>query len=213
MGEKEFFVKEKAGKYYSADDIMEIIEKEKIFISESKGGVTFSGGEPLLQFEFLLDALKRCKSTGFHTALDTSGYAKTEQYLSLIPYTDLFLFDIKHLDGSKHLLYTGVSNELIMNNLKLVLDSGRDVMIRIPVVPGFNDDPANLESLRSFLEKNKNSNLKKINLLPYHRIGASKYKKFNIPYRMNGVEPPSPARMKELKQYFEETGIKVKIGG
>jgi pyruvate formate lyase activating enzyme len=213
VGEKEFFVKEKAGKYYSADDIMEILEKEKIFISESKGGVTFSGGEPLLQFEFLLDALKRCKSAGFHTAVDTSGYAKTENYLSIIPYTDLFLFDIKHLDDSKHVEYTGVSNDLIMKNLKLILGSGKEVMIRIPVVPRFNDDPANLESLRRFVKESKNSYLKKINLLPYHRIGASKYKKFNIPYRMNGVEPPSPARMKELKQYFEETGIKVKIGG
>jgi len=213
VGDKEFFNKETAGRYYSPDEIVDILEKEKIFISESKGGVTFSGGEPMLQFEFLLDALKLCKSGGYHTAVDASGYSKTENYMSVIPYTDLFLFDIKHLDNSKHLIYSGVSNELIMRNLRLLIESGKDLMIRIPVIPGINDDKKHLESVRDLLAKIKSSNLKKINLLPYHRIGASKYKKFNIPYRMNGVEPPTPARMKELKHYFEETGIKVKIGG
>jgi pyruvate formate lyase activating enzyme len=133
--------------------------------------------------------------------------------LSILPYSDLFLFDIKHLDDIKHLQYTGVSNDLILNNLKLILDNGKDVWIRIPVIPGINDDSEHLEKLRLFLLKIKCKNLKKINLLPYHKIGASKYKKFRVPYRMNGIEQPSASRMQELKQYFEETGIKVKIGG
>ncbi len=210
IGDKEFTVTEQAGKLYSAEDIIGILEKEKIFISESKGGVTFSGGEPLLQPEFLLEALMKCKTDGYHTAVDTSGYAKTENYESIIPYTDLFLFDIKHADDKKHLQYTGVSNELILNNLQLILDKGKDVWIRIPVVPGINDDSGHLEMLRSLLLKVKCNNLKKVNLLPYHKIGSSKYKKFKLPYLMNGFEPPSPSRMKELKTFFEETGIKVK---
>jgi len=213
VGEKEFRVPEQAGRYYSTDDLLEILEKEKIFISESNGGVTFSGGEPLLQPEFLLEALKKCKREGYHTAVDTSGYAKPEQYLPILKYTDLFLFDVKHLDDVKHFQYTGVSNDLILNNLELILDSGKDVWIRVPVVPGINDDSSHLEMLRSFFLKIKCKNLKKINLLPYHKIGSSKYKKFRIPYRMNGIEQPSASRMKELKHYFEETGIKVKIGG
>ena len=213
VGEKEFIKKEQAGKYYTAEDILNVLEKDKIFISESKGGVTFSGGEPLLQTEFLLEALKKCKIAGYNTAVDTSGYSTAKNYESILPYTDLFLFDIKHLDDMKHFQYTGVSNDLILENLQLILDSGKDVWIRIPVIPGINDDSEHLEKLRSFLLKVKCKNLKKINLLPYHKIGSSKYKKFKIPYRMNGVEPPSPSRMKELKQYFEETGIKVKIGG
>jgi pyruvate formate lyase activating enzyme len=213
VGEKEFRVEEKAGKYYTPDEIVEILEKEKIFISESKGGVTFSGGEPLLQPEFLLEVLNRCKSEGFHTAVDTSGYAKAEQYMPILQYTDLLLFDIKHLDDIKHFRYTGVSNDLILNNLKLILDNGKDVWLRVPVVPGINDDSGHLEMLKSFIVKNKCSNLKKINLLSYHKIGSSKYKKFRVPYRMNGIEQPSSSRMQELKKYFEETGIKVKIGG
>jgi pyruvate formate lyase activating enzyme len=213
VGEREFKINEEAGRYYSADDILEILQKEKIFFSESKGGVTFSGGEPLLQAEFLLEALKKCKAAGYHTAVDTSGYSKAENYESIIPYTDLFLFDIKHLDDSKHKIYSGVSNRVILDNLKLLLGSGRDVMIRIPVVPGFNDDPQHLEMLRSLLLKSKRKNLIKICLLPYHKIGSSKYSKFSIPFRMDGVDPPSPERMKSLKEFFAETGIKVKIGG
>ncbi len=213
VGDKEFVKKELAGRYYTAEEILEIVEKEKIFISESKGGVTFSGGEPLLQPGFLLEALKRCKAEGYHTAVDTSGYSQAENYRAVIPYTDLFLFDIKHLDPVKHLQYTGVSNELILTNLQLILDSQKDVWIRVPVIPGINDDSAHLDMLRSLFMKIKCSNLKKINLLPYHKIGSSKYKKFSIPYRMNGVESPSPERMKELKKYFEETGLKIKIGG
>jgi pyruvate formate lyase activating enzyme len=213
VGEREFCVTERTGKYYSSEDILEILDKEKIFIKESKGGVTFSGGEPMLQTEFLLDALGKCKSAGYNTAVDTSGYSMAENYKSIIQFTDLFLFDIKHLDSMKHIKYTGVSNELILSNLQLILASGKDIMIRIPLMPGINDDQEYLEMLRSYLIKIKCDNLKKISLLPYHKIGSSKYKKFNVPYRMNGVEPPSPARMMELKQYFEETGIKVKIGG
>jgi pyruvate formate lyase activating enzyme len=213
VGEREFMVNEQAGKYYSADDILEILEKEKIFISESKGGVTFSGGEPLLQTGFLLEALKKCKDAGYHTTVDTSGYSQAENYKSIMPYTNLFLFDIKHLDDSKHILYTGVSNSLILSNLHLILNSGRDFMIRVPVIPGFNDDPEHLEMLKSFLLKSRCNNLRKLNLLPYHKIGSAKYRKFSIPYRMNSVEPPSRSRMNELKEYFAETGIKVKIGG
>jgi pyruvate formate lyase activating enzyme len=213
IGEKEFRYIEEAGKYYTTDDILGIIEKEKIFISESKGGVTFSGGEPMLQTEFLVEALNACKTNGYHTAVDTSGYSQAENYKAIIPVTDLFLFDIKHLDDTKHELYTSVSNSVIINNFQLVLESGKDIIVRIPIVPGFNDAQEHLEKIRSFLIKSKKKNLKRICLLPYHKIGASKYKRFKIPYRMDGVKPPSRERMNELKTFFSETGIKVKIGG
>jgi pyruvate formate lyase activating enzyme len=213
VGEKEFRVTQQAGRYYSAKEIIEIADKEKIFITESKGGVTFSGGEPMLQTDFLLEALKLCKEAGYHTAVDTSGFSPAGNYHAIFPYTDLFLFDIKHLEDEKHILYTGVSNHLIMSNLELIMESDREVWIRVPHIPGINDDPGHLDALRSFLSKIKKPNLSKISLLPYHRIGASKYKKFNIPDRMNGIATPSPSRMNELKAYFEDTGIKVKIGG
>jgi len=213
IGEKEFRKHEEAGKYYSADDILGILEKERIFITESKGGVTFSGGEPLQQNEFLYEALKACKAGGYHTAVDTSGYSSPESYMAIIPYTDLFLFDIKHLDDLKHVEYTDVSNAWILNNFRLILDSGTDIYARIPVIPGYNDDDDHMEQLREFLVENKSENLKKINLLPFHKVGQSKYTKLGIPYKMSGIQPPSKERMNKLKEYFSETGIKVKIGG
>jgi pyruvate formate lyase activating enzyme len=213
VGDKEFIRFRQAGEYYSVDDLLIILEKEKPFLVQSGGGVTFSGGEPMLQPEFLLEALTACRQSGYHTAVDTSGYSLPAAFSAIIPYCDLFLFDIKHLDDEKHKRCTGVSNSLIISNFKLILESGKDVMVRVPVIPGYNDDENNLELLRSFLTTNRSDNLKKISLLPYHRIGSSKYKRLNIPDRMENVEPQPAERMNALKAFFEGTGIKVKIGG
>jgi len=213
VGEREFIRMEEAGQFYSVSDIIEILDRERVFINESKGGVTFSGGEPMLQTDFLLEALKACRKNDYHTAVDTSGYSTAENFKMVIPYTDLFLFDIKHMNDSRHIELTGVSNLLIFSNFQLILDSGTDIIVRIPVVPGFNDDPKNLNTLKQFLADSKRENLKKISLLPYHRIGKVKYKKFSIPIRMNNAEQPSRQRMNELKEFFSDTEIKVNIGG
>jgi pyruvate formate lyase activating enzyme len=213
IGLMEFSQTEDAGKYYSVEDVLDILEEETVFIKQSGGGVTFSGGEPMLQHEFLLEALKACKSKGFNTTVDTSGYSPAENFRSIIPFTDLFLFDIKHLDDKKHTEFTGVSNKQIMENYRLLLGSCNSIIIRIPVIPGYNDDPEHLEKLKQLLSETKNETVKKICLLPFHKTGSSKYKKLNIPYRMINVKPPSTERMKELKHFFSETGIKVKIGG
>lgn len=213
VGNREFTRDEMMGKYYTIADILEILDREKVFIDQSKGGVTFSGGEPMLQNEFLTGALKACKENGYHTAVDTSGYASIENIKSIVPFTDLFLFDIKHLDEAKHIKSTGVSNTGILDNFRYLLESGKDIMVRVPIVPGFNDDPDHLESLRNFLAKTKTGSLKKINLLPFHKTGSSKYKKLNIPYRMEGIEPPTNEKMQKIKEFFKQTGIKVKIGG
>jgi pyruvate formate lyase activating enzyme len=213
VGEREFIRMEEAGQFYSVSDIIEILDRERVFINESKGGVTFSGGEPMLQTDFLLEALKACRKNDYHTAVDTSGYSTANNFKMVIPYTDLFLFDIKHMNDSRHIEFTGVSNLLIFSNFQLILDSGTDIIVRIPVVPGFNDDPKNLNTLKQFLTDSKRENLKKISLLPYHRIGKVKYKKFSIPGRMNNAEQPSRQRMNELKRFFSNTEIKVNIGG
>jgi pyruvate formate lyase activating enzyme len=213
VGNREFSKEEEVGKYYDVETILEILHKEKVFMDQSKGGVTFSGGEPMLQSEFMLEVMKACKENGYHTAIDTSGYSPMENYLSIIPFTDLFLFDIKHLDDAKHIESTGVSNISILDNYRFLLGSGKDIMVRIPVVPGFNDDPDHLERLKQFLTATKTASLKRINLLPFHKIGSSKYRKFNITYRMGSVEPPSNSEMKKMKEFFQETGVKVKIGG
>jgi pyruvate formate lyase activating enzyme len=213
IGDKEFSHTAEVGKYYSVGNVLEILEKERVFLNQSKGGVTFSGGEPMLQPEFLEEALKACKESGFHTAVDTSGYSPARNFESILPYTDLFLFDIKHMDDAKHIEYTGVSNKLILDNYYMLLETGKEIMVRIPVIPGYNDDPEHLDKLRQFLSSSKTVSLKKISLLPYHRIGSSKYSRFGIPFRMKVTEPPSKERMQELKEYFADTGVKIKIGG
>lgn len=213
IGEKEFSKKETAGKYYDVDEIMAILEKERIFIERSNGGVTFSGGEPMMQFEFLLEALAACKKNGYHTAIDTSGHFPESNLKKVLPFTDLFLFDLKHLDPRKHNYYTGVSNKILIENLRQIIDSGTEIMLRIPVIPGINDDSAHLGGLKDFIDEIKSENIKTISLLPYHKAGTSKYRKFNRQNRMEAVIPPTKERMNELKDYFSKTGIKVKIGG
>jgi pyruvate formate lyase activating enzyme len=213
LGSREFESPVNVGEFYDVKKILQILERERIFIGQSNGGVTFSGGEPMMQTEFLAEALKACMENGYHTAIDTSGYSSVDNFRAVIPYTDLFLFDIKLMDDSKHIEYTGVSNVGILENLRMILKEGKDVRIRVPVIPEINDDPENLHSLREMLRELKCDNLRKINLLPYHRIGLAKYRKFNIPFRMKDTEQPSPERMRYLKEYFSETGIPVKTGG
>ncbi len=213
VGEKEFSTPEVVGKLYSAEDILAILEKEIVFINQSKGGVTFSGGEPMLQHEFLLEALKGCKENGYHTAVDTSGYSSTDSFKSIIPFTDLFLFDIKHLDNARHIELTGVSNVGILDNYRLLLGSGKDLMIRIPVIPGYNDDADNMSGVRQLLLTSETGSLKKLNLIPFHKTGSAKYKKFNIPCRSGDIQPPSEQKMVELKKFFQDAGLKVKVGG
>jgi pyruvate formate lyase activating enzyme len=213
VGDKEFSKTEVVGRLYSVEDILSIIEKERVFIDKSKGGVTFSGGEPLMQFEFMLEALKACKDNGFHTAVDTSGQFSPGKLKKIIPYTDLFLFDLKHLDSEIHKEYTGVPNNIILENFMRIIESSCDLMVRIPIIPGFNDSDEHLTRLRKLIFDNKTEKIKMINLLPYHKIGASKYKRFNKPYKMEAVMQPAVEKMKELKEFFSGGGIRVKIGG
>jgi pyruvate formate lyase activating enzyme len=213
VGNIEFSKPGEIGKFYSVDEILEIAGRESVFMSHSNGGVTFSGGEPLVQSEFLQGALKTLKNNGYHTAVDTSGYSNIENIKRIIPFTDLFLFDLKHLDNEKHLASTGVSNVLILENYRFLLENARDVNVRIPVIPGFNSDPGQMLAMADFLLATKTGVLKKINLLPYHKIGSSKYRRFNIPYKMAGVDPPSREEMHLLKETFLKVGVKVKIGG
>lgn len=213
VGAKTFNIEEEVGKYYTVKDILAILDKERVFIGQSGGGVTFSGGEPMLQFEFLLEALKACKIAGYHTAVDTAGYSPAENYKAIMPYTDLFLFDLKHLDDKKHLELTGVSNMIILDNCLMLSREAGNFMLRIPVIPGKNDDRSHLNMMRDFIEKINTENLSKICLLPYHKIGSTKYKRFGREWKMEGIEPPSGDEMRMLKEMFSETGVKVKIGG
>lgn len=212
IGERSFQREETIGRYYTVAEVMAIVERERIFMEESGGGVTFSGGEPLMQAPFLLALLRACKEQGIPTAVDTSGIAARAAFRRIIPLTDLFLFDIKHLDDEKHRRYTGASNLLILNNLRLIADSGADIWLRVPLIPGYNDDEAHLEQLRQFIKGNHYSNIRQLNLLPYHSIDT-KYGRCGIAFKMEGTKPPSRERMLFLQKSFEEAGIRTLIGG
>ena len=210
---KEFSNIEEAGKYYTVENILDILDKERVFINQSGGGVTFSGGEPMLQFEFLLETLMACKSNGYHTTVDTSGYSSAGNFRSIIPFTDLFLFDIKHMNEDEHIEFTGISNKEILENCRLILEYGREIIIRIPVIPDYNYTADNMDKIKRFLLTSKTTSLKKISLLPFHKTGSSKYRKFDIPYRMRSMKTPDKEGMQKLKEFFAWVGVKVKIGG
>jgi pyruvate formate lyase activating enzyme len=213
VGSLEFSKEGEVGKYYSVSEVINAADKERVFMSQSNGGVTFSGGEPFVQKDFLIEALKALKSNGYHTAVDTSGFSHLNNFKEAIPYTDLFLYDLKHLDNAKHISLTGVPNEIILDNYLYLLQNAKEVNPRIPVIPGFNDSPDHMKAMRDFISTTKTGALKKINLLPFHKIGMSKYKRFNMPYQMEDVDPPTKEKMLLLKELFLETGVKVKIGG
>jgi pyruvate formate lyase activating enzyme len=213
VGENQFKRTEVVGKYFSSEDVIAILEREKVFIDHSIGGVTFSGGEPMMQPEFLLETLMASKNAGFHTAVDTSGFASAMDFKKIIPFTDLFLFDIKHMNEARHIEYTGVSNILILDNYRLLVSSGTEIVVRFPVIPGFNDDNDHLIRLKDFLTANSTYGLKEIDLLPYHKTGSSKYKIFNRKNMLEDLDQPTNEKMLELKKFFAEFAPRVKIGG
>lgn len=161
------------GKEYTADQVLAEVVKDKCFYDNSGGGVTFSGGECMLQLDFLLEILQKCKENGIHTAVDTAGHVPFESFEKILPYTDLFLYDVKLLDSKKHQQYVGAGNGLILENLRKLLAAKAKIWVRIPVIPGVNDDAEELENIHNWL--NIHGQPEKIELLPYHAMGEHKY--------------------------------------
>ena len=172
------------GREYTSDEVLAEVIKDKAFYENSGGGVTFSGGECMLQLDFLLEILEKCKSAGIHTAVDTAGNVPWKSFEKILPFTDLFLYDIKAFGAELHRKGTGVSNELILENLKNL--SGRaDIIVRIPVIGGYNDNDEEIRQIADFLKQIK---IIKAELLPYHAMGEHKYtalgrntESFNVP--------------------------------
>jgi len=201
---------EMVGKDSTVLEIMKEIEKDKVFYDESGGGVTFSGGEPLFQPDLLIPLLEACKSKGIHTALDTSGYARWEVLEAVADKVDLFLYDLKHLENEAHEKHTGVPNTVILENLKKLARIHHNIWVRVPVIPGINDDEDYMEKLGEFINSLK---IKKVFLLPYHDIAGGKYERLGKTYLLNDVKPPSGERMNELQEKLIPYGMEIKIGG
>jgi pyruvate formate lyase activating enzyme len=210
---KKYVEKEIIGRETSVKEIISEIEKERIIMEESGGGVTISGGEPLMQPLFAKEILHESQAAGFHTAVDTSGYAKREDFELILPYTQLFLYDLKMMDDRLHRQVTGVSNRLILDNFMWLLQQGIKVRVRIPVLRGITYTRDNLDRLGLFLSPFVGK-IDQIDLLPYHRTGMNKYIKLGLPCEMPGNEAkPDQEELEELRMFFEKDGHKVGKGG
>ena len=199
------------GQVLTVTDVMREIEKDVLFFDESEGGVTFSGGEPLMQPEFLLALLQQCRFQHIHTTIDTCGYAPSDVFQAVLALVDLVLFDLKIVDDDLHRQYTSMSNRQILENLRLLSASGVSNYIRIPVIPGITDTADNIQDILACITDVRG--IKQVNLLPYHRIAEHKYQRLGQQNPMSGVEPPSEIRIQELKAMFETHGFQTNIGG
>jgi pyruvate formate lyase activating enzyme len=199
------------GKALSVDAVISEITKDTVFYDESRGGVTFSGGEPLLQPDFLLALLKACGRLDLHRTVDTSGFAKTQTLLEVAARTDLFLYDIKHMDPEKHYAYTGVSNEPILANLERLNRCGAEIVIRFPAIPGINTDKNHIDQMGVFMSSL--SNIRNVDILPFHCAAVRKYQNLGKEYPLAEVGRPSADQLETIARQLKDYGLAVKIGG
>lgn len=203
--------RELIGKEMTTAEVMREIEKDRVFFDQSGGGVTFSGGEPLLQHEFLLSLLQACKMKFIHTTIDTSGYVSPAIFELVSQCVDLFLFDLKTLDDAKHKKYTGVSNRVILENLRRLAQWHKHIIVRIPVIPGVNDDASNIHQVASFVLSL--GTVSEIHLLPYHRIGTDKYHGLGRGDPVYAADSPSAENMSRIAGSLSDRHLVVSIGG
>ncbi len=192
-------------------EIMPEILSDMPYYKRSGGGLTLSGGEMLCQVEFAKSLLITAKQNGLHTAVESTAYAPFEKIKELLPYIDLYLLDIKHMDGEKHRKYTGVNNAIILENARKIAEYGTELIVRTPVIPDFNDTPEEIKAISMFARSLHG--VKEHHLLPYHRLGQDKYSGLGREYSLAGKEPPSNEKMEYLLSVAEESGLKCQIGG
>ncbi|MCX8061999.1 MAG: glycyl-radical enzyme activating protein [Anaerolineales bacterium] len=203
--------RELVGKRMTVAEVLAEIERDRPFFQQSGGGVTFSGGEPLFQPTFLGALLKACRSQGIHTAVDTCGYAPWEILDRLRQDVDLFLYDLKLIDEERHHWFTGVSNRIILENLRHLSALGHNIFVRFPIIPYINDDDQNLHLMTEFLLSLPQK--LPLDILPYHASALHKYNGLGVEYRLKDTPLPEQERLNEVKDFFEKAGLLVRIGG
>ncbi len=196
------------GRTVTVEQVVAEIERDFVFYDQSGGGVTFGGGEPLAQPHFLLELLSACRSRSLHTAVDTSGFTPWKILDEIRPLVDLFLFDLKLMDEIRHRQWTGVSNTKILSNLRKLSELGHQILIRIPIIPGINDDEENLGQTAAFLTSLPN--VPPVELLPYHNIAEGKYAGLGMNYTLTDIQPPSQEQMQSKINLFLGYGLTVK---
>ncbi len=210
-GRKRFF-KETVGEWWSPAEVFDIVLKDRVFYEESGGGVTFSGGEPLMQPEFLNKMLLLCKKEGVHTAIDTSGHAPAHVFARAAKNTGMLLYDLKTTDNTIHKSFTGRSNDLTLKNLRSIDKTGPAVIIRIPVIPGFNSGFDGMSDLCRFLTRLK-AKLKRVDLLPWHGMGYEKYRNLGMTPPTSQGNAVDNEHLDGLLELFAKSGFNVKKGG
>jgi pyruvate formate lyase activating enzyme len=201
-----------AGKWVTVEEVLNEIKKDTVFYEVSHGGITVGGGEPTMQTEFVTQLLKACKEHGINTAIETCGYTKWKNLQKMLKYLDLIFYDIKHMDSEKHQILTGKPNELILENLKKLSRETVPIIIRIPLVPGYNDQEENIKSTANFVRK-LGDNIVRVEILPYHRLGIAKYKQLGREYQLNDVKPLSKEQLQDVANIIEAYDLEVQIGG
>ncbi|MFV0592539.1 MAG: glycyl-radical enzyme activating protein [Draconibacterium sp.] len=203
---------EMSGKLYTPQELMQIVERERVHIEHSGGGITFSGGEPLMFPQFLLEMLKICGDAGLHRAVDTCGFAPVRTLLEVAKHTDLFLYDLKLMNPVLHKKWTGKDNKLILENLVKLAETGANINIRIPFIHNVNTSEKELSKMAGFIAALP-GNTPLVSLLPYHNIAAHKYSKLGSAYNAFEMEEPSEIEIEKAIALFNARGIEVEIGG
>ena len=196
------------GRKVSVEEAVQIAMEDADFYG-TEGGVTISGGEPLLQVDFVVEFLSAMKKKGIHTAVDTCGNVPQEAYESILPYTDMFLYDIKHITPDGHRKLTGKTNERILSNIRFLADHETRIEVRIPLVPGCNDDLETLNGMAAFLAELR---IERVKILPYHSLARSKYRALGMEDTMPDVESPSDERLHEVAELFKAKGVNAVSG-
>lgn len=207
LGGKEKIV----GRDVTVGEIIDIIERDRIYYRRSGGGLTLSGGESLAQPDFAVALLKAAKERGINTAMESTGFADFSVISRYLPYLDLYLMDIKHMNSAKHKEFTSQPNELILENARKITDAGTRLIVRTPVIPTFNATKEEIGEIAKFASSLKG--VTQMHILPYHRIGTDKYKGLGREYSLTGIEPPSKELMNELLEVVDSYGLKGQIGG
>jgi pyruvate formate lyase activating enzyme len=198
------------GKDYTVEEIIQRVIQDRPFYEESGGGVTISGGEPLSQPEFTLQFLKGLKEVNIHTALDTTGFADFQLIEAILPYTDLFLYDLKHMDNETHKRVIGVPNERILENAKKLANAGGKIQIRVPIIPNFNDSKKNIIETGKFCQS-LGDPVVMIQLLPYHNMGVMKYERIYEDKKVLEASTPTDDKIQSLKKLLEDIGLSVTV--
>ena len=203
----DFDALEQVGKETTTGEIVQEIYKDRVFYEKSGGGVTISGGEPLLQSNFTQSILTLCKDAGIHTAVDTAGNISWKNFEQVLPYADLFLYDLKCINSEKHISVTGSTNQLILENLSRLLHENKEIWIRIPLIPNINDQDEDILDFSAVLSSMQQ--IQKIQLIPYHLHGVGKYASLGIAYKLSDTAPAASEKIKRVADLFQEQGVRV----